>query len=554
MQEVALPSMGNLRVGDLDVAYMECVGRDGRPHHWFLAAGEDGVAHARPLRDGPLVPGRPEAAAAEIESRLSEILATPATCTANQVDLACRQGLRSRFDADPMMRTLRTLGVPAAAFREAPTRQAISRALAPVRDRLAARIAVVHAYESGLWRQSVSKAHVPSSVGVARAYRLTRAELAGLGSVGMSMLRELLELDGIELAASPEAILRDLLTALEVPAAAIRRLPPGFVPEPPCVAAMRAIPIDWVPSPEDGRGWRALEAVAMTLEATATPAEEWMDRIAGCKGDWDAFLRRCGAAANGKGTIWLAQYLPDRMRSALDVTRAFQSFLMSLGPDGREERRVADAVSEEATMGELNLPSILGNSRRWHRAFKALPSAGMSWEPILPAWTDPGTGIEVVPLRTSDALIEEGGLMDHCVGGETYARGCLRDQIRIVSLRRSGERLSTAEIELGPPSTGGMAPGGVAQHLGPSNAPPAPEAKAALGRYAALGEVREARYAAEPNGRSPPPRTDAEAEAILDAWRPYLTGRWKGASLSAFREAMAGAGRDPGMRPGPAPA
>lgn len=555
LERLPRPILGHARFGEIDVAYLEVAGRDGKPLHWFLAVGNDGVTHARPLAAGPLVPDRPGASVEEVEFHLADIVEEPGEDTDAQVVAAFRQGIRASDDLDPMTKALQGLDVPFAKLYEDHARRAIRTAFAPVRKRMARHVRVVEACERLGDAQAIpyrTKFLSPAGV-AARILRLSEAELDGLEALGLSnpLLRQALELPGVELAGTPETILRDLLDSLQVPAAAIRRLPQGLTPCPAVVRAMRALPVDWMPSPMDNAEWRAMELVALTLQAGGMGENAWPRLLAGCKGRWADFLERCGRAAHGPESRSPTLHVPDRFSHARDVTNGFAAFLVSLDPEGLKARLAKDVVAHDATVGELNLPSILENSRIWHARFKAPGPSGATWDPILPKWTDPKTGIEIVPLANSDDLSEEGDVMDHCVGGESFALASLRNETRVISLRMSGMRLSTAEIALGLPTRSRPTLQGIVQHQGLRNSPPPEEATSALLDYVALEAVSTARLGAEANDRRLPPRTQADTEALLERWRPYLTGRWKRATIEEFRQAMTPSSEDAVVPHGP---
>lgn len=535
------PILGHAHFGEIDVAYLEVAGRDGKPLHWFLAVGNDGVTHARPLAAGSLVPDRPGASVEEVEFHLGNIVEEPGEDTDAQVVTAFRQGIRTRGDLDPMAKALQELGVPFARQFEDHVRRATRAAFAPARKRMARHVRIVEACELLNDSQAIPyPTRFLSPVGVAaRILRLSASDLDGLEALGLSpLLRQALELPDVDLSAAPEAIVGNVLDVLRVPQAAVRRLPRGLTPCPAVVRAMRALPVGWMPSPTDDAEWRAMEIVALTLHGGGMGEASWPRLLSGCKGRWAAFLERCGRAAHGPDSRSPTLHVPDRLAHARDVTNGFAAFLESLDVEGLKARLAKDAIAHDATVGELNLPSILGNSRIWHARFKAPGPSGATWDPILPEWTDPATGIGIVPLSNSDDLAEEGDVMDHCVGGEAYALASLRNQVRVISLRRDGTRLSTAEIALGTPSRSRPTLHGVVQHQGARNVTPPEEAKAALASYVALEAVSTARLGAEPNDRKLPPRTQADIEALLERWRPYLTGRWKRATIEEFRQAL----------------
>ena len=527
-----------------DTRHLECPAREGRHYHWFFAAGDRGVAFVRPIADGPLVQGKPRASAEEIEAHLAGVFAGPCADTDAQVVLAFGQGIRAKGNPSPLMKSLQDLGVAVVTYQDDQARAAIEDALAPILDRLRRRIEVLDAYEVSRTRQWVPyrSRFLSCTEATSRILKMTDAELDSLSGFGTfnPLLREMLELDGVDLAAPRNKILHDVLTLLEVPAAAIRRLPKDEVPSSAVVQVMRTLPVDWLPRHDDEEGWTALKLAAMALQSCWLSEVAWPALAAGSKGDWVAFAERCARAAFGPdGDRRPLGFVHTAVRYARDVTVGFSTFLGLLTVDAMAARIAAADIADEATVGDRGLPALLENSRLWHARFRPLPPAKVHWRALLPRWTDQATGIEVVPLTNSGMLIEEGDVQDHCVGGESFALASLRNEIRIVSLRRGKERLSTAEIALHEDPSGKPPPGGVVQHHGRSNSQPVAEAVEALSAYVALPGVVEARHKARVNVKRLPARTPAELAEMLERWRPFLTGHWKRASIEEFREAMA---------------
>lgn len=535
--------LAHARIGDLDVTYLECPAREGRRYHWYMAAGDRGVAFVRPIADGPLVPGKPRANAEEIEAHLAEVFAGPCEDTDAQVVLAFGQGIRARGNPSPLMKSLQDLGVAVVTYHDDQARAAIKDALAPIRARLRRQIEVLDTYEVSRTRQwtPYRSRFFSSTEATSRILKMTDAELDSLSGFGTfnPLLREMLELDGVDLAAPRNEILHDVLTLLEVPAAAIRRLPKDEVPSSAVVQVMRTLPVDWLPRHDDKEGWTALKLTAMALQSCWLSEVAWPALAAGCKGDWVAFAERCARAAFGPdGDRRPLGFVHTAVRYARDVTVGFSTFLGLLTGDALAARIAAADIADEATVGDRGLPAILENSRLWHARFRPLPPSNVRWRALLPRWTDASTGIEVVPLTNSGMLIDEGDVMGHCVGGEAFALASLRNEARVVSLRRGKERLSTAEIALHEDPSGKPLPGGVVQHYGKGNAQPCESAVAALAAYVELDEVHDARRRAKVNVKRLPERTPEELAEMLERWRPFLTGRWKRASLEEFRKAM----------------
>ena len=71
-------TLRHARIGGLDAIYMQYPDGEGGHLHWYLGAGDDGVAFARPRTRGPLVPGRPQANLLEMEAHLARVSLMPA--------------------------------------------------------------------------------------------------------------------------------------------------------------------------------------------------------------------------------------------------------------------------------------------------------------------------------------------------------------------------------------------------------------------------------------------------------------------------------------------
>lgn len=552
---------GHLRVGDLDVAYMEFPTVESGFKHWYLAAGEFGVAMARPFSDGPLVPGRPSASVAEIEDWFAVTLSEGRQTSDEDIVMAFDEGIGVRDMHGRLDGLLKDLGCETSRRRDdaLPDLRDFG---AGVRRRLGKRITILGLYKNETRNGeplTVSSGHRSERAAKARALRLTDGEATSLiefahasmalptsyGSESSNpLLRLALELADVRLEASVQSIRESILALAGVPATAIRRLPTSIAISIPLIRAMRSLPSDWMPSSQAKQEWVALSRAADSLTMLETQEDDWPRLVNGCKGHWVSFMERCVRAAyadelkkrEGEN---LTAYVPGIARHARDVARGFEAFLAEVHAENRPLAAYhRHRIAVEATMGGLSLPSILENSRLWHTRFKAMAPPGVRWRAILPKWVHPETGIEVVPLTNSDALVEEGAAMDHCVGGVSFTLGSLRNETRIVSLRKDGKRVTTAEIALYEDPSAKPLEGGIVQHHGLANSTPSDEAVAALAAYVVLPEFEEARRRSKVNVKRMPKRSEADLTGLLETWRPYLTGKWKRASLEDFREAL----------------
>lgn len=531
--------LGHARIRELDVAYLECPTRRGHLH-WYVAVGDAGIRFAQPLSHGRLIRDADETHAGSesepsverIETHLHDMFPPHLATRDDRIVAAFREGIWDDDTPEPLGAALAKWGVRIAQGDADAARARIEAAIAPLRDRLGERMALLRDYRMARETPTVpfERPWLSNDRGKARLLRLDAAEVEGLVGLGRHhpLLREIVDLDGVSLAAPPAGILSGLMRELGVPAAAARRKRAGPHLNRHDVMAMRTLPIDWLPKPDDHEGWRALGFVCVTFDEAGVPEGRWLALTASSKGDWPAFMRRCRRAAYGdEGDEARLRQVSLALRSASDVVGGFNAFLTAAFRDDPVAWRRTYRTAEEAVVGDRSLPSILENSRLWHERFKAPSPGGLEWEAILPRWTDPATGIEVVPLTGSDELIEEGDVMGHCVGGEAFSLGCVRNEIRILSLRRDGERMSTAEIDLGDGTES-------SQHLGSGNGEPPEDAHGCLRRYLNLPAYKKARRAVVAVDDHLPERTGSEFEVLLERWRPYLTGRWKRATLEDF--------------------
>lgn len=532
-------TVGHARIGELDVAYAQYPLSHDHEAHWYVAVDDQGVALVQPFANGPLVPGKPAAGKDAIHARLTEVLARPRETDPARIVRAFEQGPWVQKDRMTSLDWLLNRGLRLKPGQGDEAEAFVAEAMRPATDRLGARAELADLYLAKRTRKSLAiDPGLDRDDAAARILRLSPAELPGLGSNLLKViLHEAAEMPDLRLDAPPEEIVRKALATLGVPEAATRRLPGPLIESAYLVSAMRTLPVDWLPQPEDLLGWKALLGLAFTLQDSRTSEKEWRRLLAPAKGDWPTFVERCYRAAFGRRLEVRYPALAAALRNADDVAKGFAAFLVNVAEDGPGVARKVAHLAHEAVVGERALPSILENSLNWHGRFSATTPANVTWEPLLPAWTDPTTGIDVVPLTGSNALMEEGEAMDHCVGGPAFSRDSLQDRTRIVSLRRGGERLSTAEIDL-TVATPQDWNGGVLQHQGRENTEPSADAIAALREYMALPKVTLARTNASRNELRMPEGSEGDLASELERWRPYLTGTWRNATLDDFWEAL----------------
>ncbi len=91
----------------------------------------------------------------------------------------------------------------------------------------------------------------------------------------------------------------------------------------------------------------------------------------------------------------------------------------------------------------------------WHRRVATLSALRHEhtaerpgWPELCAPWRSACGSHELVVLSSAADLVEEGRLLDHCVGG--YYAICRRGDTQILSLRENGKRIATLELTLGP--------------------------------------------------------------------------------------------------------
>ncbi|WP_455233446.1 hypothetical protein [Geopseudomonas aromaticivorans] len=102
---------------------------------------------------------------------------------------------------------------------------------------------------------------------------------------------------------------------------------------------------------------------------------------------------------------------------------------------------------------QLTLKRLLKLSVEWHQrqnelqvelTSSAVTDGSLGWVPMLPGvLRDEATGVEIHEIDHPLGLDLEGTVLEHCVGG--YAHYCYEGEARIISLRKDGVSLATAE-------------------------------------------------------------------------------------------------------------
>lgn len=380
-----------------------------------------------------------------------------------------------------------------------------------------------------------------------------------------------------------------LLANMRLPTATARRVGPhGGEITPPVIRLLRSIPVDWVPRIEDADEWACLRMTAIMLERMLAPTQMMRTLVAGSRGRWTELAGRIAAlhgtpletllepwreriAAESSPT-YFHRYLrrpdPERfepLEIAVDVrdmgsalTQFLEASIEGVEPGpGRITEVVAKDFAGRMVFEGRGLLSILETSARWHAdaAFESGTRLDkVAWEARLPPFRHAATGIEIVPLTDSDQLADEGmrgvdrnGVagLSHCVGGRDYVRRNLRDDVRILSLRKDGSRLSTVEVDLGAePETSTL------QHRGHRNGKPPEACREALAAYLARSEVHRAfRSFVDATSKSGALPARVAAGTFRD-WAPYLAGDWRNRSFEEIQRMVLGDGpSQPKTRP-----
>lgn len=145
---------------------------------------------------------------------------------------------------------------------------------------------------------------------------------------------------------------------------------------------------------------------------------------------------RMGAGPRGSSVQIFAGALrfPDKLHTSGDY-RAFLGGLHRaiVGP------RKAKAFQQAVVLWHRRAASL--SALRHERSAKR-----PGWPPLCAPWRSVDKSYEMVALTSAADLVVEGNEMRHCVGG--YYDVCRRGDTQILSLRRDGQRVATAELML----------------------------------------------------------------------------------------------------------
>lgn len=132
-----------------------------------------------------------------------------------------------------------------------------------------------------------------------------------------------------------------------------------------------------------------------------------------------------------------------------------QSLTLSAASGGGEPRRILLSALRTAIIGPRKPKAFHEAVGIWHRRVASLSALRHEhradrpgWPALCAAWVSSCGRFEMVALASAADLVEEGKLLDHCVGG--YYEVCRRGDTQILSLRENGRRVATVEVTLGP--------------------------------------------------------------------------------------------------------
>lgn len=552
---------GHVRIDDMDVSFVEVADKARKDCKvWAYGADDGGLRYL--VKQGSTT-GRKPAIVNALDEDIPPILrrdmevATPPNANSLHMAAASLREDSGIVSLGDLVRQS-TLGVRAAEDG-IPLDESLARSFSPVVARIG---------PERMWLGTRSSANTADTSPLTMP--LERARYACEVLAAYPWLRAFL-LKDLDVLAERDAaaVNRSLLTKRGLSDATIRRLSPeigilGYDE----AALLLCIPHDWMPARGDGREWAALRSVAKMARQAKVEKEDLLAFVSPSKGKWVDYLNRAARMADLDGEAllngWMDRIAKEKagfanfhvlrmdapnqamnhaMKDALDMSLSLSTTIGHVATD--TPTFLVEKLAWEMIVGKRGIPKLLETSRKWHREQPCSITRDrerIEWPALLPSWTCPATGIEVVVPTDSHALADEGmrgidpnGMagMGHCVGDESYALRCARGAIRILSLRKEGHRVSTAEIDLAK-LVAGDATRCVSQHRGRGNAAAGADANAALKAYLLLPEVTGISQVSMSDRRSP--AIARSFEQAYEAWRPYLTGWWRTASASEARE------------------
>ncbi|NRC57314.1 PcfJ domain-containing protein [Neoaquamicrobium sediminum] len=124
------------------------------------------------------------------------------------------------------------------------------------------------------------------------------------------------------------------------------------------------------------------------------------------------------------------------------------------GATAPARRRLIGAL-RTAIVGKRKAKALHAAVALWHRRVASLSALRHErtaerpgWPALCSPWRSACGRFEIVVLASAADLVEEGRMLDHCVGG--YYDICRRGDTQILSLRQDGKRVATVELKLRP--------------------------------------------------------------------------------------------------------
>lgn len=127
--------------------------------------------------------------------------------------------------------------------------------------------------------------------------------------------------------------------------------------------------------------------------------------------------------------------------------------LDAAGGGGAARQRLLRAI-RVAILGPRKAGAVQNAVGLWHRRVASLSALRHErsverpgWPALCAPWTSGCGRYQIVVLASAADLVDEGRILDHCVGG--YYDICRRGDTQILSLRQDGKRVATIELKLG---------------------------------------------------------------------------------------------------------
>jgi hypothetical protein len=149
-----------------------------------------------------------------------------------------------------------------------------------------------------------------------------------------------------------------------------------------------------------------------------------------------------------------------RIDTFVDVVREVEKCIVLpivlMNVSGFEERR--HLINTRAIAGKLvaqgkSSLDFAGINESWHKAGNALPAefrplyiSPHHWTPLFQGEVQLGSDFSIVALSTQAQLEEEGEVLDHCVGRNSYGQSCALGSCQILALRWKGVPYATIEL------------------------------------------------------------------------------------------------------------